>query len=166
MRASAPEGAAGGGGGVVHNNPSLASRNVSCSAADPIGWGSRGPSQSGPRGSASWAGTLQTLQQGPPPTEPQAQLTQRPADGLLSAGQRRLHRCWVLSAQSPRKKKKLKWLLGYTCWMALASLFTWPGDIQPLAILGQTCPLPSCGEPRFRLVTGHLRFPLVGTNFI
>ena len=60
---------------------------------------------------------------------------------------------------------KLKWLLGYTCWMALAPLFAWPGDIQPLAILGQTCPLSSCGEPRFCLVTGHLRFPLVGTNF-
>lgn len=50
--------------------------------------------------------------------------------------------------------------------MALAPLFAWPGDIQPLAILGQTCPLPSCGEPRFCLVTGHLRFPLVGTNFV
>lgn len=121
-------------GGGPHR-PGPASRNVSCSAAAPIGWGSGGRSQSGPRGSASWAGTLETpLLQGPPSTEPQAQLSQRPPDGLLSAGQvgtgaglrgerqapggargagrphgahpspqRRLRRCWVLSARSPAR---------------------------------------------------------------
>lgn len=61
---------------------------------------------------------------------------------------------------------KPKRLLGYTCWMALAPLFTWLGNSQPLAILGQPCPLPGYWEPGFHRVTGHLRFPLAGKNLI
>ena len=80
--------------------------------------------------------------------------------------------CGVLQKPIPEETEaqdtflKPKRLLGYTCWMALAPLFTWPGNSQPLAILGQPCPLPGCREPGFCLVTGHLRFPLAGTNLI